>query len=203
MISQETQRENQIANSKRHISWYNEVHNVHNLHKAQCNWGLKKAYEYIEKSHIVGEFGCLDGSVGYYLWKLCRDYFAYDLPQVIEQVMFKRMCPVTYVGVDLDRIFPIPVFKPYDLILALDVIEHLYNDEDFLGNCHTHLSNHGKIIVSTPIAKAPGTVNQEPSRQTHFREYGVSEFYNMFNKYFIVLETHADDEMMYVVGGRY
>lgn len=45
--------------------------------------------------------------------------------------------------------------QKFDLILAGEVIEHLWNIEGFVNNLHKHLEMGGKAIITTPNAYAP------------------------------------------------
>lgn len=58
-----------------------------------------------------------------------------------------------------------------DLIVATDVIEHVFDPEDFLMNCREHLSEEGgAILLSTPIR-----VKEVPDDPYHTHEFFVGE----------------------------
>ena len=44
--------------------------------------------------------------------------------------------------------------KKYDVILALDIIEHLSNPGEFLKRCKTHLRKKGVLLITTPNSLA-------------------------------------------------
>lgn len=45
---------------------------------------------------------------------------------------------------------PFPIKKKFDTIIGLELIEHLWNVDGFLDECHSHLNKHGRLILSTP-----------------------------------------------------
>jgi SAM-dependent methyltransferase len=49
------------------------------------------------------------------------------------------------------------VNQNFDLIIGLDIIEHLYKEEviEFLDLCYSRLNNGGRLILSTPNADSP------------------------------------------------
>ncbi len=45
--------------------------------------------------------------------------------------------------------------KKYDAIYAFNLIEHIYEYDEFLKNIYKHLNKNGLVIISTPNALAP------------------------------------------------
>jgi SAM-dependent methyltransferase len=45
---------------------------------------------------------------------------------------------------------PLPIKEKFDVILALELIEHLWNVDNFLKECNRLLKLNGKLIISTP-----------------------------------------------------
>jgi len=56
-----------------------------------------------------------------------------------------------YIRADLN--FPLPIKGKFDTIIALEIIEHLYNVNTFLNECYRLLKKGGKLIISTPNVK--------------------------------------------------
>jgi len=201
MLEIKTQRENQITNSLRHCGYYGIGHSLYDLNFNQSNWALQQIPNSIKSGSVVAEFGCLDGSVAFNIADYCKHVYAYDLPEVIEKCKYGAS-NLTYQGIDLDKIFPSLITGHYDLIIAMDVIEHLYNDRDFLIACVQNLYMDGKIIISVPISE-DGTINQDPARQTHFREYTQWQFRSLLDDAGIyIIDIHKQPDMIYIVGGK-
>ncbi len=219
MIEREIQRQNQVSNSLKHLTWYNKDHNVCSIHKEKRYWCAKKAFDLVTKDMFVADFGCLDGSVTYALSKLCKRAYGFDLPEVIEKGLYEPAENLRYFGVDLDEGFYVPdISDPYntltqrgryDMILAMDIVEHLYNDLDFLKNCAKYLSPDGIILISTPLSPT-GEVSQHPSRQSHFREYTkwqlsmlVNDAGIVINDYYIEVEPGQPIETIHLLGRKH
>jgi 2-polyprenyl-3-methyl-5-hydroxy-6-metoxy-1,4-benzoquinol methylase len=96
-------------------------------------WRFKVALKYVAFGSVL-DFGCNDKEMKQHLSKFC-----------------------TYKGVDKGD--KIPKEDTYDYILMLAVLEHI-DLADVVGTMNllrAHLSNHGKIILTTPtpMAKKP------------------------------------------------
>ncbi len=171
-ISPEKQRFNQVCNSLRHLGWYTkEGNNVYKIHSMKNYWSAMRALKHVNRKMVVGDFGCLDGSMAYHLSKLAKAAYGFDLPQVIEKMMYTQEDNLHYVGIDLDVAFPVPREGRFDMILAMDILEHLNRDILFLMRCMEYLSPGGLIIIATPLSPVEGQVSQDSGRQSHFREY--------------------------------
>jgi 2-polyprenyl-3-methyl-5-hydroxy-6-metoxy-1,4-benzoquinol methylase len=202
-ITRREQRKNQLSNSLRHLRGYTKEFNIYTLHQKQQVWATLKAFEIVTEDIVVADFGCLDGSVAYEMSKRCRHSYGFDLPQVINQCMYLEDEKLTYLGVDLDKIFPVRTAGHYDLILAIDVIEHLCDPENFLRRCTESMYEYSQIIISTPLSEIPGMINQDPSRQTHFREYTLAELTEVLYKSGIQIEDSfldPEENQMNILG---
>ncbi len=64
---------------------------------------------------------------------------------------------------------------PFDLICAIEIIEHVEDDEDFLKQLHKRLSANGALILTTPSLGAPlyriGFLKTFDQRVGHLRRY--------------------------------
>lgn len=76
--------------------------------------------------------------------------------------------------------------KKYDVIVALECIEHFENPEKFLTRCVQVIDDRGIMVVSTPNATASGRLskNEKPLNPYHFREYTYSQLLKFLNIYF-------------------
>ena len=119
---------------------------------------LNKEYRYRMALHYIGEppkrildVGCCDGYFTEYLRQRGFDIFGMDLPEVVKKA--KALYPkCTFVMCDLDTIDDqYPDFSNYfDIVCALEIIEHMYYDAPFLERMKSYLKKGGLIMVTTP-----------------------------------------------------
>ncbi len=131
-------------------------------------WHVKKALGKISKE-LPDQANILDAGSGFgqYTWRMCRmnkdwKITAVDIDK--EQVedcthFFKKAGMserVTFRVADLTT-FSDP--ESYDLILSVDVMEHIREDETVFRNFHKSLKNNGILLISTPSDKGGSDVH--------------------------------------------
>ena len=89
--------------------------------------------------------------------------------------------------------FNIPPTQDFDLVLCLDVIEHLEKPEvlmEYLRKLKTH-----KIVISTPVrTKEEGS----PINEYHIREWSIYEFHKFISDY-LKIDSHTAEDNKQVV----
>ncbi|MCR4327257.1 MAG: class I SAM-dependent methyltransferase [Nanoarchaeota archaeon] len=102
--------------------------------------GLKKFIFKIlnVKSKKILELGCGKGVLSEMLRKE-NEVTSVDIEKNYQNVLIR----------DLNKDFKLD--KKFDLIVALELIEHLENPRHFFGECLAYLKTGGKMILSTPI----------------------------------------------------
>ncbi|MFC1943693.1 class I SAM-dependent methyltransferase [Chloroflexota bacterium] len=71
----------------------------------------------------------------------------------------------------------------FDVIVALEIIEHLERVEDFLNECSRVLKDGGTFICSTPN-KGVGYPNvDKPSNPYHVKEFYIEELHQLLSQY--------------------
>ncbi len=68
---------------------------------------------------------------------------------------------------------------PYDAIVAVEVLEHVEQDNRFIQNVHRLLNPGGIFIMTTPNGHA--VPNRNPDHKRHYRR---DQLYNLLNRYF-------------------
>lgn len=68
----------------------------------------------------------------------------------------------------------------FDVVTALDIIEHVEDDIKFVREMHRLLKDGGKVIFTTPIEMEPGSVQSED----HIREYSMKRLEDLVATYF-------------------
>jgi len=87
-----------------------------------------------------------DGLIGEHLWKMQNNIVTIDLPTVSAQSHQREF--LSAVTGDAEEL----PFKPssFDVVLASEIVEHLWNPNNFLDDAYKILKTEGHLIISTP-----------------------------------------------------
>lgn len=90
-------------------------------------------------------------------------------PDVLEDI--KTLGEGSFIH-DIDE--PIPDIGKFDLILALDILEHLKNPQQVLEDLVARLTDSGRIVVSLPnVSHASVVANLAFRRRFEYRDAGI------------------------------
>lgn len=100
------------------------------------------------KKKIVLDVGCTAGYLGSILQKKGAKVYGVDISQKAIQLARKKIFSAQQLDLNEQKL----PFKNnlFDLIIASEVIEHLFQPANFLKDAHRVLKNNGKLILSTP-----------------------------------------------------
>jgi 2-polyprenyl-3-methyl-5-hydroxy-6-metoxy-1,4-benzoquinol methylase len=73
-----------------------------------------------------------------------------------------------------------PLPEEYDVITAIDVIEHIIKDKRFIKYVYNSLKSHGTFICSTP-----NRLCRYRKSANHIREYSPEELKKVLSRYFV------------------
>jgi len=152
-------------------------------------WHIKKEVREWAKTHPVDQpFSLLDAGSGfgqytYYLAGLSRKWkvTAVDVKedQVAECSRFFTKTGRTNATFRVDDLTELEDKDLYDLILCVDVMEHIADDERVFGNFHESLKPGGMVLISTPSDRGGSDIGSEDDESfigEHVRDgYGMEE----------------------------
>jgi len=95
---------------------------------------------------MVLDVGCGDGAISEYLCKMGNYVTSVDLPY-IAPLAHRRRVPLVVAGDAEQLAF---ASNSFDVVLASEVVEHLWNPHNFLDETHRVLRANGHLIISTP-----------------------------------------------------
>jgi len=145
------------------------------------------AYEFAQSravGKVVIDIGCGEGYGPYLLSKSAKRVIGIDIaPEVIEHARKKYNFPnLTFETMDVKELkFP---DDSSDLIVSLQVIEHLPEELPFLKEIARVLKKDGEAVLSTPNRKTISPGSLKPINPFHFREYTPSEFRELLSDFF-------------------
>jgi 2-polyprenyl-3-methyl-5-hydroxy-6-metoxy-1,4-benzoquinol methylase len=133
-------------------------------------WHVKKALRSISRQYS-GEASVLDAGSGFgqYTWRMCRmnsrwQFKAVDInkEQIDDCNIFFSKAGLSdrasFVTGDLTALNEI---NTYDIILSVDVMEHIEEDTLVFKNFYKSLKNNGILLISTPSDKGGSDVNSK------------------------------------------
>ena len=133
--------------SKYYNEFYSEVAKIDALHN-----NFKKIEDFLpqlkQDSRIL-DVGCGYGSVSSELVK--RGYDVYGMEINADALQSLRKKGFQVIETDINRSFGVPDDFKFDLILILDVLEHVFDPLFILEESQKRLSENGTIIISVPL----------------------------------------------------
>ncbi len=139
----------------------------------------------VPENSLILDAGCGDGRFAYLLKKLKKcEVYGIDISENSLKIAEKNEVKIAQCDLNIDKI---PFNKKFDVILAIDVIEHLLNPVMALKQFKNSLKPNGKIIISTPnFARLGNRINMlfgKPRDMLHFNCFGDGiEHYQWFTK---------------------
>jgi SAM-dependent methyltransferase len=119
---------------------------------------LMKRYLPKSPSHTIYflDLGCGEGHLYSLLKQQCYDYKYLGLEFSQEQVKKARRDGIPVRRANLNEKFPLPN-SSFDIILASEILEHIYDPEFFLEEIHRVLKPDGILFLTTPNIASLGS----------------------------------------------
>ena len=97
----------------------------------------------------VLDVGCGAGPISEHIWKMGNQVTCADLPSITSLAHKRRVLLV--VATDAEHLAFAP--NSFDVILALEILEHLWNPQSFLDEAYRILKANGHLIIEVPEGK--------------------------------------------------
>jgi SAM-dependent methyltransferase len=140
---------------------------------------IKQLAPYINKDSRILEIGCGNGVV----MKQFEDYLGKpiegcDLNSFATDNLYEHFSGTVYLYNIYDRL-PEMINK-FDVVILVDVIEHIENDTDFLNVALQHLKKDGLLVISVPAHQY--LFSKYDADVGHLRRYNMSDIKEVTNK---------------------
>ncbi|MCM8819280.1 MAG: class I SAM-dependent methyltransferase [Candidatus Omnitrophica bacterium] len=89
--------------------------------------------------------------------------------------------------------------KTFDVVVSLEVVEHLLEQDRYLYQLHRVLKDDGLMIISTPNKKII-KIEGSSSNPTHIKELDYPEFKKLLKKYFKKIDFYGQKRGKGIVG---
>jgi SAM-dependent methyltransferase len=122
-------------------------------------------------NYRVLDIGCGTGNVLRFLVDACPNGLVVGMDLFEEGLKYackRTSCPLVQGDINMP-----PFKKPFDLICLFDVLEHLPDDMQILGNLHSILAPGGKLLLTVPAHPSLWSYFDETSH--HCRRYDLEE----------------------------
>ena len=127
-------------------SWQEKLFKISLMKKDKVRI-ISKLIDFSNKE--VFDLGCKGGVVSYYLKKNGGNWIHSDLD--LENLLNSKKILINNIFQTSKNTLPLKD-NQFDIVLALDFLEHVDNDEKILKEINRILKKNGKVIISTPIS---------------------------------------------------
>lgn len=156
---------------------------------------------YTQRTQTILDIGCGTGSVDFYLASNHHQVTGIDISKraidACKQNAKKLglVKETTFVQTTVENF---RTRKKFDIVICLEVIEHLSNDKKALKKIHALLKKGGLLIMSTPSVNAPlyriGFLDKFDKRVGHLRRYSMTSITRkVTNAGFKIVESHKTE----------
>ncbi|MGC8603951.1 MAG: class I SAM-dependent methyltransferase [Desulfomonilaceae bacterium] len=129
-----------------------------------------------KKQKILVDLGCgTGGNIGIFQDKF--DCIGLDISEHAIEFARKRFPNITFISGGAEGTI-YPIIEKADMVLLLDVLEHIENDSLFLKNLVTHMPSGSHLLVTAPANMSLWSPHDES--HGHFRRYTRRQLQGVF-----------------------
>jgi len=173
--------------SKNNFTYFTILKNIQNI------------LSLIPKNSKILDFGCGSGTLSFYLSSCGYNLTGVDISPAVIKIA-KKSAKQMKSNVKLHTLkgFKRQMSKKYDLILCIEVIEHVKNDEQLLKEMRNCLKPGGYLYISTPSANAPlyklGLLNKFDKEVGHLRRYSTKNLIEkVMNSGLVIIQESKEE----------
>jgi len=142
--------------------------------------------------NLIIDIGCGDGVFTVWLAKFYKNstVIGFDTDETAIKLAKEKTSKLSFTNLSFVCGNAFDYAKEADLIVATDVIEHLYNPIEFMIHCFNILTHGGYLFLSTPIRH-----KEFPDDKYHIREFFYKELeaFSKSSGFSIVEHQHSHD----------
>lgn len=145
------------------------------------------AYEfclpYVMKKRVL-DLGCGDGYGSYLLAEKARKVVGLDINEQMINKAAKNY-QAENLKFKVGSALALPRLEKFDVVISLQLIEHIVDTDLYLNLLRKILKNGGKAIFSTPNRELRLGKGEKPWNRFHVREYDAPEFQCVLTEHFL------------------
>lgn len=155
---------------------------------------LKKIASYVGSGKRVLDIGCYDGSIAKFIKKNGNTVIGVDIAQTAVK-MAKKNGIEAYVCDVEENNFPKQI-GDFDVVVAAEIIEHIFDPDAFLEKVKKILKRKGSLILTTPnlagigsrislmLGRLPWMIENDllPGKSGHIRYFTLAELEKLLNR---------------------
>lgn len=145
---------------------------------------------------LVLDVGCCGGWLSLEIIKRGNKVIGIDLPKVVKQAINQNR-GMLVAGDACSMSFKNNVF---DAVYASELIEHLFEPEDFIAECYRILKDNGKLVIATPWDKEASLIH--PTHRCWFCPETIKELLQKHSFHVNKIEMVAESRIMIVEGSK-
>jgi len=137
---------------------------------------VKLITPYINNDAVILDYGCGNGYIEEFFAQKAKKIVGLEKDQKLLVFLRKRRNVFYKEYKHLDKLKP----KSFDVILCLDVLEHIQNDQELLKKFFSLLKKNGKLILNVPVYQF--LYNEHDKALGHIKRYETANLVHLLQQ---------------------